>query len=49
MCHTQQIREDLGSSHSVHLAGVHEVPVANLEECLHYLDLGERNRCACDE
>ena len=27
------------------VAGACEVPVASLEECLHYLELGEQNRC----
>ncbi len=26
--------------------GACEVPVNSLEECLHYLELGEQNRCA---
>ena len=39
----QQIREDVGGS-GVHMVGVTEFPVASLEECLHYLELGEQNR-----
>lgn len=37
------LREDPSSS--VFVAGLHEVPVHSLEECLHYLALGEQNRC----
>ena len=29
------------------VAGVHEVPVKSLEECLHYQAVGEQNRCVC--
>ncbi|KAJ9525200.1 hypothetical protein QJQ45_020736 [Haematococcus lacustris] len=36
------IRED--ATNGVFVAGAHEVPVTTLEECLHYLELGERNR-----
>lgn len=39
---TQVIREDVNNG--VFVSGVHEVPVATLQECLHYLELGERNR-----
>ncbi|KXZ56844.1 hypothetical protein GPECTOR_1g761 [Gonium pectorale] len=35
------IREDASG---VFVAGACEVPVSSLEECLHYLELGERNR-----
>lgn len=38
----QQIRED--ANNGVYLANVHEVVVSSLEECLHYLELGEKNR-----
>jgi len=38
------IRED--ASNGVFVAGVQEVPVSSLEECLHYLALGEQNRWA---
>jgi kinesin family protein 5 len=41
MC-LQVIREDVNNG--VFVNGVHEVPVATLQECLHYLELGERNR-----
>jgi hypothetical protein len=41
--HTQLIREDLANG--VFVSGVHEVAVTSLEECLHYLEQGERNRC----
>ncbi len=40
----QAIREDPGG---VFVAGASELPVSSLEECLHYLELGERNRCVC--
>ncbi|KAF5829167.1 P-loop containing nucleoside triphosphate hydrolase protein [Dunaliella salina] len=36
------IREDSGNG--VFVAGVQEVPVSSLEECLHYLAVGEQNR-----
>jgi len=45
MC-SQTIREDAVASSSVYVAGLQEVPVKSLEECLHYLAAGERNRCA---
>lgn len=38
----QAIREDVNNG--VFVSGVHDVPVTSLEECLHYLELGERNR-----
>ncbi|KAG2485040.1 hypothetical protein HYH03_016243 [Edaphochlamys debaryana] len=37
------IRED-ANGNGVFVAGACEVPVASLEECLHYLELGEQNR-----
>lgn len=36
------LREDMAQG--VFVSGAHEVPVTTLEECLHYLELGERNR-----
>ncbi len=38
----QQIRED--ANNGVYLTNAHEVAVTDLEQCLHYLELGERNR-----
>lgn len=37
-----QIRE---SDTGVFVAGVHETEVKGMEDCLHLLQLGERNRC----
>jgi len=37
-----QIRED--ANNGVYLAGVHEEQVRSLEECLHWLEVGEKNR-----
>ncbi|MEW5298893.1 MAG: hypothetical protein WDW36_001966 [Sanguina aurantia] len=36
------IRED--NSNGVFVAGLSEVPVAGLQECLHFMEVGERNR-----
>ncbi len=38
------IREEAGPAGGVFVAGAAEVPVTSLEECLHYLELGEQNR-----
>ena len=38
-----QIRE---GEDGVFVAGVHEVEVKNMEDCLHLLQIGDRNRCA---
>eukprot|EP00798_Chlamydomonas_sp_ICE-L_P003293 gene3293-13319_t len=39
-----QIREDAVNQGGVYVAGVHYAPVSSLQECLHFLELGERNR-----